>query len=222
MINQSEFESHGNTTVINKDNLSRYKEWGDGDFVTIDAQLVAAQKWQEMLGQTQNDGLERGVVVSGNGKKITTSGIILGEKGSFIPPALPHGFRSLLPTTKGLVYIHTHYMPPEISHVQTTAVSDTDINSFVNLSGKAMVMIDRGGVHVLARKLHDFGSKKTTGQIKVVTQALQKAKSGGNTAIDVVREVARSLEPFGIKYYYSEKLTPSSENLITLKDATKL
>jgi len=222
MIGNNEFLKINNNDVINRNTLGRHEVWGVGEIINVDAELVAGQEWHEMLDLTQKDELERGVVVSWNGKSISTSKIITGSKDSFSPPFLPHGFRSLLPATRNLVYIHTHFMPPKLDHVKTTAVSDKDINSFINLSCKAMLMIDRGGVHMLTRKINDFTIDKSEVPIKVVDEALGKAKSGGNTSIDLVREIATSLAPLGVKYYYSQSLIPSTEGFITLKDAMKL
>lgn len=221
-MNNSEFTETNNSDVISKGSLRQHEEWGVGNKINVDAELIASQKWHEMVDLTQKDELERGIVVSWNGKKISTSKVILGSKGSFSPPLLPHGLRSLLPTTHDLVYIHTHYMPQEINHVKTTTVSDKDINSFINLPCKAMVMIDKGGVHMLTRKPYNFNASESEEPINIVDEAIKKAKSGGNTAMDVIREVAISLEPLGIKYYYSESLITTSEGTVVLKDATKL
>lgn len=224
MISKTEFKTESQNSTISKNNLSPSKEWGFDDTLNIDADIVAASKWQEMLGLTQNDGLERGLVISWNGKRLFVSKTVIGEKGSFSPPTLPHGLRSLVPSTREIVHVHTHFMPPELDHVQTTPISDLDINSFAGLSYNAMVMIDRGGVHVLTRKPYTLNKKgqNTNIYIDIVGNALKQAKANGNTAVNVIKEVARSLEPLGIKYYYSPNLVPSPENFITLKDARKI
>lgn len=213
MAGDTEIIGINSNRVINLNSLKQHPEWGIGEVINIDSELLAAVKWPEMIDLTQQDEIERGVVVSWDGKRILTSKIFLGTKGSFTPPELPHGFLSLLPTTKNLVFIHSHYMPPEIGHVQTTPISDGDINSFADFSGKAMVMIDRGGVHILTRKLYNLNVNGPSSPINVVDEAITKAKSNGNTAMDIIREIARRLEPFGIKYYYSPSLVPSNGSI---------
>ena len=220
MISKTEFKTENHSFTISKNNLSPSKEWGLGDTLNIEADIIAVDRWQEMLDSTQNDGLERGLVVSWNGKRLFTSGIAVGEKGSFAPPTLPHGLRSLVPSTREIVYVHTHVMPPELDHVQTTPVSDLDINCFANISYNAMVMIDRGGVHMLTRKPYTINKKGQS--TNFASDTLKKAKANGNTVVDVLKDIARSLEPLGIKYYYSPSLVPFSGNFITLKDARKI
>lgn len=220
MIGQTEFTAPPHATIIDKERLKQFKEWGVSDYLKIEPQLLGLQNWAEMLSQTQRDGNERGFVVSKSGKKILTSKVTEGEEGSFSPPVFPHGVRTLMPNTVDLVYVHSHYMPPEIDHVQTSAFSDLDINAFAKLRARAMVAIDRGGTHMLARKQYSLPRREQT-KIEVVTDAIKRAKAGGNTAIDVVKEIAKNLEKFDIMYYYSPQLTPSPEGFIELKSASK-
>jgi hypothetical protein len=221
MIGGSEFAEGGSARTISKDSLKDKGEWGASGDLKVDNELLAAELWPEMLDLTQKDGIERGAVVSWDGKKLSTSKIITGSKGSFSPPFLPHGLRSLLPSTRDIVYVHTHHMSQEIDHVTTTIVSDEDINTFANLSGKAMVMIDRGGIHMLTRKpsiLKPTGENKLT----IVEEALRKAKAGGNTSMDVIREVAKSLESHGINYHFSPLPATPAEGPVTLKNAARM
>jgi hypothetical protein len=224
MINNTEFVEKNNHGIINLDFARQNEGWGIREVIDVDAKLIAAEKWQEMVELTQNDGLERGVSVSLIGKKILTTKIKEGlRKGEYDSPLLSHGLLSLLPTAKEIANIHSHYIPQENSRMLTTVISDFDINSFgYDTAREALIAIDRGGVHVLVRKPHAYKSNKSWEEIRVVEDALIKAKLGGNTRTEFIKEVAKSLRPFGIKYYYSQSLIPSPKGLITLKDVSYL
>jgi hypothetical protein len=224
MINNHEFAEKNNHGIISLDFAKQHEEWGIGKVIDVDAKLIAAEKWQEMIGLTQNDGLERGVNVSLIGRKILTTKIKESlKKDRYDSPLLSHGLLSLLPTANDLANIHTHYISQENSHMLTTVISDDDINSFgCNASVKALIAIDRGGVHMLVREPHIYRSNKSWEEIKVVENALEKTKLGGNTRTEFIKEVAKSLRPFGIKYYYSQSLISSPEGFITFKDVAYL
>lgn len=220
-MNKTEFEEKNHLTQINKNTLRQYQEWGLDETINIDIDLIAAQKWQEMLDLTQSDGKERSLVVSSDGKRLHTSKIFLGSRNTSGYPLLPHGLKSALPTTKDIVYIHTHYMPPELDHVKTTTVSDTDISNFLNLPGKAMVVIDRGGVHMLARQPYTANLRKDKIPGNIAENALKQAKKSSNTAQETMTIIAQKLMSFGIRYYFSENKNPSSANQIRLTDVSK-
>lgn len=221
MIGQTEFTTPPHATIVSRERLKQFKEWGVSDYLKIEPQLLGVQNWAEMLAQTQRDKKERGFVVSTNGRKLLISQVSEGEERSFSTPVFPHGVRTLMPNTKDLVYVHTHYMSPEIDHVQTSAFSDLDINAFARSRARAIVAVDRGGTHMLARKQYSLPQREPMPKIEVAMDAIKRAKAGGNTAIDVVKEIAKDLEKFGVLYYYSPQLTPSPEGFIEFKAASK-
>lgn len=225
MIGSSEFTEANNGAVIDRNSLGQHEEWGVGEVISVDAELVAAEKWKEMLEATQTDYLERSLVVSSSGKdrKLITSKIFIGDRNSSGPGLFPQGWRSAFQVAKDIVHVHTHPKPPELDHIQTTAFSDKDINWFMDdEESKASVMIDTGGVHMLARKSNRFSLNKRSENIKIEEDALKKTKAGGNTSTDLIHEIALRLAPFGIRYYYSPDITPSPEGFIKVKDVITL
>lgn len=228
MIGNSEFTEINNVGIINLQSLDQRKEWGGKEVLKVDPKLFAVDKWKEMLFGAQEDHRERSLVVSINEKdgQLITSKIFVDTKHASGPGLWPHGWKSAFGSLQDLVHVHTHFIEPEADHVKTSSMSDEDINSFVDFSvyqsTKATVMIDRGGVHMLVRMPNRFIERKTGKKIEIVDEAIKKAKAGGNTSMDIVRETAQRLSPFGIKYYYSESLAPGADGFITLKDAVKL
>lgn len=173
---------------------------------------LGVNSWPEMIEQTQAEDRERGVVVSSFFGKFRTSPIFKGDEPSITSPVLPHGVSSLWPFAKYITHVHSHPMPEALSHLQTTIVSDTDIRNFRNSSVKAMIIIDRGGAHLL---LHDYFAdfEKELPQFNLSHSALNKIKDKGNTVMDAMKELARILNPYGIRYYYSPTLEPKNEHL---------
>jgi hypothetical protein len=218
VIDEQELQPKSNLGLINKDTLSSLDEWAIGPSLRLEPDILAQDKWQEMLGVTQKDGLERGLTVTFDGKKLIAGKVFQGTKDSITPDFFPRGIRSVFSRReKNLVSLHTHPMPPELNHVQTVPVSDKDINLFINSSFKAMVAIDRGGVHMLARNPYSsISDQEEKPAYKIVEESLKTAKEKENTAISVMKEIAKKLKPLGIEYYYSPNLIPSDDGFVVL------
>ena len=203
-----------------------------GVSIHVPSEMLGTNMWNEMVQKTQATGREFGVIVSSNGKSTLTSKIFegLGERynydgngkhpPSFSPPFLPHGLKSLSPRVRDIVLVHTHPIPAEIDHLPTTAMSATDILAYANSTYNALVMIDKGGVHMLTgrdpyRAIEDINAKK------IVADAFKISKGNNNTIAEVRTEMAKLLLPFGIRYYFSPNKTPSGDGLILLNDSAQ-
>jgi hypothetical protein len=138
--------------TISVDQLPR-DGWALGSKLRIQPEILAQDKWQELIANTQASGSEKALTVAWDGRKLTTHGDIMSTKNSSGLAVFPRGIRSVFARhEKLLVSAHAHPTPPELDHVQTIPFSDQDINSFINdRAYQAFISMDRGGVHMLAR-----------------------------------------------------------------------
>ena len=128
-------------------------------------------------------------------------------------PMFPFGIMKGLSTrVREDVVIHTHPMPPEVAHVKTSIISDKDIRAFVGSKYSGMVMLDRGGAHLLARtrQIHSYYNAPAP---DLVSRTMREviAESGGS--MDVMAETARQLGQYGLGYYYTPDLTQVSHDV---------
>jgi hypothetical protein len=201
-----------------------------GASIHVSSEMLGINMWDEMIQRTQTTGKEFGVIVSSNGKSTLTSKIFEGfgesynydEIGkhppSFSPPFLPHGLKSLYPRVKDEVLVHTHPIPTEIDHLPTTAMSAEDILAYANSTYNAVVMIDKGGVHMLTGRgpYHEIEKLHVN---TIISDAFKVSKSNTNTIAEVRIEIAKALVPYGIRYYFSPDMTPTDDGLILLSDS---
>jgi hypothetical protein len=194
--------------------------WAPTMFVNADS--VAAGKWPEMLAETQKDLRERGVVVSRSGDKIITSKIFTGvaegeiserHRAHITMPILSQGLRSLLPKTKDITFVHTHSMPPQLNHLQTTIVSDADILSFIRSELNGLVVVDRGGAHLLVRTRETYGQKPSWRE-NTVNEIIAKSIKAQGSVMNAMTAVANELQKSGLGYYFSPTSQSTSSNEI--------
>lgn len=225
MENTQETAEKPYAEVISEDRLKSLSEseWGLGRNLRIQGSILAQDKWQEMLDASQKDGLERGLTVAFDGKNIFTSKVATGTRDSILPEFSPRGIRSVFSRKeKNLVSLHTHPMPPELDHIQTVPVSDKDVNLFINSVFKTVVTIDRGGIHMLAKTPYSAVSNlQEEPTHEIAEKALKIASQKGNTAMEVMQEMAKKLRPLGIRYYYSPKLNADADGFVELTDVLK-
>lgn len=133
-------------------------------------------------------------------------------------PFLPHGFKSLDPCIKNLAPIHTHPISEDLGHLQTTVISAADILAYTQNAYNALVMIDKGGVHMLTGKdpLQILDARIVQ---KIVDYSFNTASSNSNTVAQVRGEIAKALHLFGIRYYFSSDKTPSEDGYIIFEDS---
>lgn len=191
--------------------------------ILVATDVLATDLWHKLVSATQADYRERGLVVGRHiGKnELVRSKIIEGfgkEQGenpaeveaAFQAPMLPFGARSMSPRVKRDVIIHTHPMPPEVDHVRTSIISDKDIHAFTNSKYNAMVMLDRGGAHLVARTRRSY-SYDIEPKSDLVSSTMREviAESGGS--MDVMTRLASRLGQYGLAYFYTPELTQPGE-----------
>ncbi len=203
-----------------------------GASIYVPNEMIAASLWKEMIEKTQAADEEFGVIISSRRKEILTSRIFkgLGESkdyngrvkspASFTPPFLPHGLKSLSPFVKDLVLVHTHPIPTEISHLPTTVMSGADINVYVTGPYNALVMIDKGGVHMLTGR-NPYRPTVEINESKIISEALEVTKNSTNKSAEFRAEIAKRLAPFGIKYYFSPDITYYADRPVLLNDSVR-
>jgi hypothetical protein len=216
--------------VISKDSLKRYEDgWATSNTLRFDPEILAQDKWQEMLVSTQEDGLERFVDVYSAKRQLEVGPIKTTEKGKDkdsndfthldISPRriLSRIFRH------EILQVHAHPKPQELDHIPTTPLSDKDINKFLSSSQKAFVMIDPGGVHILARIPFDSYAldDETEKPPKTVKTSFSEVIKTTGLVMDVIKETAKKLKPKGIRYYYSPNLGVDTDGLIKVTDVLK-
>lgn len=194
--------------------------------ILVAADVLATDQWQELVNVTQADFRERGLVVGRHSSKhqLVRSKIIKGRgqtrtnssgrptEAALVVPILPFGIRSISPRIKASVAIHTHPMPPEVDHIQTSTISDKDIDTFSRSSYKAMVMLDRGGAHLVARICSGelYGSKPAP---DLVSATMREVITESGSSMDVMTKLARRLGQYGLAYFYTPELTQNGETV---------
>ncbi len=219
---QSSPESEGPTSPARRINLLDFEQSILPPEIIIPGAQIGAADWPGMISQTGKDGKERALVVSSNAGKLMTSRIFVGRAETKItpanihPPFLPHGIKSLLPGLKDIAYVHTHPKPPELDHIQTTIFSEGDIRAYYDSLYPAMVMIDKGGVHILLRTF-SADEERELPNYNLDKAAFREAGKGNFTAIEVIQELSKIIYPYGLRYYYSSTLESSPRDEILLK-----
>lgn len=219
MLDSQELPPKSSSGTINKESLSSFETLSTGSIIRFEPEILAHDKWQEMLDATYKDGLERGLTVTYDGKNLTANKISQGTERSISLPFFPRGLRSIFSRKEeNIVSLHTHPMPSKLNHIQTIPLSDKDINVFLGSTVKALVTIDRGGVHMLTRipYFHSAFDSETDQSLEFTKDAVAKAKANTSLVTEAMQEIAKKLKLLGANYYYSPNLTLSSNGLIEL------
>lgn len=201
----------GQPKNIEKVDLTKKESFFLGPEISIPGEQLGADKWSELLDRTNQTGKEYGFCVWERGKKISIDKITEGLEGEWYPDLniLARLFKT------NISIVHSHPKPAALDHVETTLVSMGDINSFINSSSKSLVMLDKGGVHLLIRQGLIFRDESTD-----VREEFKDVFRGfsNKTSADVRKETAKILSRWGIKYFFSNTLTPSADGFVNLKD----
>jgi hypothetical protein len=216
MLNDTVFELTGRE-IIN----------GFSPSILVSADVLATDLWHTMVSDTQLDYRERGVVVGRPAGKnvLVRSEIIEGygqESGeglvevveaSLPVPMFPFGIlRGMSQRLKKDVVIHTHPMPPEVDHVRTSIISDKDIRCFVGSKYTGMVMLDRGGAHLMVRTGPSNQYDCVPG-FNLVSSTMSEVINKGGGSMDVMTRFARQIGRYGLGYYYTPDLKQSGETV---------
>ncbi len=194
--------------------------------ILVAADVLATDQWQKLVNLTQADLLERGLVVGRHSSthQLVSSKTIKGygqaqtnsydraTEAALAVPILPFGIRSISPRIKASVAIHTHPMPPEVDHIQTSIISDKDIATFSRSRYKAMVMLDRGGAHLVARTCSGelYGSMPAP---DLVSTTMREVIAESGISMDVMARLARRLGQYGLAYFYTPELRQNGETV---------
>jgi hypothetical protein len=212
---------------IVEDLSSPYIEIKGKESVFFDANILGVDKWPQMLKETE-DGRERLMVVSKRNGKNYFSDIYSGlsekqNKGNNAEvyiPLFPQGLKSLLPGMEDVLTVHTHHMV-KLDEVQTTIISDADITNFVNCKDYALVMIDRGGAHILVRTEKTYNSRELIDK-EIVDRIQHEIAEKNRNILDVIKLVSKELSHYGIGYLYTPNLTPDPKGYVEFFDPNKV
>ena len=215
---------------ITKDRLPHLEDgWAIGSILKFDPEILAQSKWHEMIAGIQQDRRERLVRVYYKKRGLEIGPVEIGDKvegqnsNDHVFPESPR--RKLANLFKQeLLSVHTHHKPEDPGFLApTTPFSDTDINRFLASSQKALVMIDVGGVHVLARKpFSSFALDNETDEpLSHAKESLTQVNTNSRLVMDVMKGIATKLKPLDVGYYYSSSLEPNSEGFIEVTDVLK-
>lgn len=198
--------------------------------ILVDVRGIAADKWPEMQNRAQKSHREQGVVVSRLGTILYTSKIFegYGERNdydnphrkipaSFTPPLFPHGLISLHPGMENIVLVHVHPIPPELDHLITAPLSDTDIHTFVKHNYKGLVSLDRGGVHLLVRTRHSYNESDLLTK-NIVDETITEVRAKNGTTLDVIKLVDHKLSQYGLGYFYTSNLVQNPKGYVEFFD----
>lgn len=179
--------------------------------ISIDASLLGANKWSEMMKTNLVNKNEKIVIVSTNGKKIFTSRVFEEEatsdkKSSISTEPLGHTLPQLLLLTNrvDIVKVHTHPPLPE------EYCEPNNINSFFSYGDififskhkeyNGIVMLEKNGVHLLIGR-HPQHEENFFENIE--NEGINKAKDNGKITLEkTVKYIAGELNKEGIGYYY--------------------
>lgn len=184
--------------------------------LTVRADNIGADKWQKMLAATQNDGLERGLIVYRNPlskNKFTPSRIIVGENTHVAPLFSDIGL-------KGFIFpivakIHTHPRTPEVKDLKTLIPVDGDLQHFFGDNYSAMITLDDGGAHLLIRTGESI--RQDPPPKNLIADEINKEAAKEGLVANVQKRLNTILSEYGISYFYSESLTPLEDGTITFK-----
>ena len=103
-------------------------------------------------------------------------------------------------------------MPPALDHLRTNPISDADLQAFSPSRYQAMLTLDRGGAHLLARTRPNYldGNVPATDLVSSTMREVI-AESGGS--MDVMTRVAGELAQFGLGYYFTPDLIQQGESV---------
>jgi hypothetical protein len=197
--------------------------------IQVAADVLATDIWQDLVDTTQSDLIERGLAIARHSKtgKLTRSTIFrwyyeFSEESdpevienTCQIPLFPFGVvRSLLsPRLKEDVYIHTHPISPALDHLRTNPISDADLHAFVPSRFQALVILDRGGAHLLARTSSQKFLTNNLPAPDLINEVTREAIAESGGSMDVMTKVARRIAQHGLGYYYTPDLSQQSDTV---------
>ncbi len=220
-IDSSEFPPTIHAEIINNETLPGLEQWAMAQTLRFSPEIIAQERWKEMVDATQQDGKERGLIIGLDRGKLIKSKIFIGTEQDISSPALPYGLRTFSPFMNDIVNIHTHPMAENLK-IATTIFSDLDINKFLGSALKALIVLDSGGVHMLTRSpysSHFTDSEQGDKPIAILNGAVKTARENTGLIAEARLEMAKKIKPLGISYYFSPSLDLTSNDLVELTKA---
>ncbi len=186
-----------------------YVDAAGKDSIQVAADVLGTNQWEEMVHQTQSDLRERGLIIARKRNGSCTESKVFSSEGpeaeKSIEIPLSQVLKSLVPGRSNLTFIHTHPMPPSVDHLHTTVFSDEDLQEFLKTDFKALVMLDRGGAHLVV-PTSGFAKNMQPFKPGLVAETVEKIKQENGGTLDVVRRVSDVLAGRGFGYFYTPEL----------------
>lgn len=184
---------------------------------------MATEHWTDLVGSTERDGREYGYAVGIDRQNMPVLSVrqgghaaIIGEDGREIEhaslgiPVLPFGLLRARRIKKA-VLIHTHPMPAFEDRPPTRIFSDEDIGQFFGLDYLAMIALDKGGAHLMAKQEGFNRNLWSLLNPRLVEATLLDVRENSRSMRDVLSRVAHQLSAFGIGYYYTPNLSQPND-----------
>lgn len=193
--------------------------------ITLPSNFLATEHWADLVKATEHDGREYGYLVGINRQNEPVLSnrqggyaAVIGEDGREIEqaslsiPVFPFGLLSARQVKKA-VLVHTHPMPTFKDCPRTRTFSDQDIGQFFGSDYLAMVALDEGGVHLMAKKTRFTRDSWSLLNPKLVEAAIIDVRENSRSMRDVLSRVAHQLSAFGIGYYYTPSLSQPDDTV---------
>lgn len=191
--------------------------------ITVRAEEVGANLWQQLVTDTQQDQRERHISVVRNKRTsiLETTPIVIGEpaRNSSEAPTVTLAPQSFLKGlfTETVSHIHSHPLAPELDHLKNSIPSTSDVVPLTIPSWKgSMVIVDRGGAHLLLRTAEPMHRDKPL-PTDLIEKVLKEIGDVGGTTADIQKRINGLLYEFGISYYYREGLNTDEDGTVTFR-----
>jgi hypothetical protein len=186
--------------------------------VSVPSAFLATEHWVDLVDTTDKDRCEYGYAVGTDRQsepvlsdRLEGYAAITGEDGAEIEqaslsaPIFPFGILRARQIKKA-VLVHTHPMPISEDRPRTRIFSDKDIGHFFGSDYLAMIMLDQGGAHLMAKKERFTRNARDLLHPKLVETTLLEVREGSRSMRDVLSKVAYQLWVHGVGYYYTPDL----------------
>jgi hypothetical protein len=205
--------------------LGREIDTSSSPIVSVHSGFLATEHWVDLVSATAIDSCEYGyaVGIDRQGEPVLSDRLegyppIVGkdgieiEDGSLPVPMFPFGVLQARKISKA-VLVHTHPMPTSENHPRTRIFSDKDIGHFLGSDYSAMMMLDQGGAHLLAKKERFTRNARDLLHPKLVETTLLEIREGSRSMRDVLSRVAYQLWVHDVGYYYTPDLSQPKDTV---------
>jgi hypothetical protein len=205
--------------------LGREIDTSSSPIVSVPSGFLATEHWVDLVNATENDRCEYGyaVGIDRQGKPVLSNrlegypaitkedGVEI-EQASLSGPIFPFGILRARQIKKAAL-VHTHPMPTSENHPRTMIFSDKDIGHFFGSDYSAMMMLDQGGAHLLAKKERFTHDMRDLLHPELVKTTILDVREGSRSMRDVLSRVAYQLWVHGVGYYYTPDLSQPNDTV---------